>query len=116
MVRISCPTSVPDYGIVFLEARLRDAIARLNAGLPVRSLGSRVQQVDPALQDQTSSLATVSFTGCLRTASRLSTKSMTTVLSAEPRRIVIDFDDPFSNDFLAVNQVTVHGKPEQPPC
>ena len=37
-----------DYGEVVLERRLRDALARLNPGLPAAARGRRLAQADPA--------------------------------------------------------------------
>ena len=99
------PHERADYGIVFLEARLRGAIARLNVRLPAeawnhafnkltRPAGSNLVARNREFHGMLVSGVTVEYRaddGSIRGA----------------QAQVIDFDDPFNNDFLAVNQVTV---------
>ncbi|MDD5557137.1 MAG: type I restriction endonuclease subunit R [bacterium] len=94
-----------DYGEVALAQRLRDALARLNPDLPVEALddafrkltrpeGADLVQRNRALHRLLVDGATVEYRdaeGAIR--------------GAQAR--VIDFDDPASNDWLAVNQFTV---------
>lgn len=94
-----------DYGEVVLAERLRDALARLNPELPVEALedafrkltrpeGADLVQRNRALHRLLVDGVTVEYRdaeGAIR--------------GAQAR--VIDFDDPASNDWLAVNQFTV---------
>ncbi|MCG3201554.1 MAG: hypothetical protein NFCOHLIN_01424 [Gammaproteobacteria bacterium] len=94
-----------DYGEVVLAQRLRDALARLNPGLPAEALedafrkltrpeGADLIQRNRALHRLLVDGVTVEYRdaeGAIR--------------GAQAR--VIDFDDPASNDWLAVNQFTV---------
>jgi type I restriction enzyme R subunit len=94
-----------DYGEVVLGARLRDALARLNPGLPAEALedafrkltrptGADLLQRNRALHRMLVEGVTVEYRhadGGIR--------------GAQAR--AIDFDDPSANDWLAVNQFTV---------
>jgi type I restriction enzyme R subunit len=94
-----------DYGEVVLAQRLRDALARLNPELPAETLedafrkltrpeGADLIQRNRALHRLLVDGVTVEYRdaeGAIR--------------GAQTR--VIDFDDPASNDWLAVNQFTV---------
>ncbi|MEX1025029.1 MAG: type I restriction endonuclease subunit R [Planctomycetota bacterium] len=94
-----------DYGEVVLAQRLRDALARLNPALPAEALedalrkltrpeGADLIQRNRALHRLLVDGVTVEYRnaeGAIR--------------GAQAR--VIDFDDPGSNDWLAVNQFTV---------
>ena len=94
-----------DYGQVVLERRLRDALARLNPGLPIEALddafrrltrpqGSTVEARNRAFHRMLVDGVTVEYRNG---ASR--------IVGAQAR--AIDFDDPSANDWLAVNQFTV---------
>ena len=94
-----------DYGVVVLERRLRDALARLNPDLPPEALddafrkltrpeGSTLEARNRAFHRMLVEGVTVEYRttgGAIRGA----------------QAAVIDYDDPSANDFLAVNQVTV---------
>jgi type I restriction enzyme R subunit len=94
-----------DYGEVVLAQRLRDALARLNPGLPAETLedafrrltrpeGADLIQRNRALHRLLVDGVTVEYRdaeGAIR--------------GAQAR--VIDFDDPTNNDWLAVNQYSV---------
>ena len=94
-----------DYGAVVLERRLRDALARLNPGLPLDALddayrkltrpeGSTIETRNRAFHR----LLVLGVTVEYRTAGGAIRGAQATV---------IDYDNPAVNDFLAVNQVTV---------
>ncbi len=94
-----------DYGEVVLAQRLRDALARLNPGLPAE-----------ALEDAFRRLSRPEGTDLIqrnRALHRLLVDGVTVeyrdaegaIRGAQAR--VIDFDDPASNDWLTVNQFTV---------
>ena len=94
-----------DYGQVVLEARLREAVARLNPGLPpsaledasrklVRPEGSTLEARNRMFHRMLVSGVTVEYRtgdGAIRGA----------------QAQAIDFSDPTANDWLAVNQFTV---------
>ena len=94
-----------DYGAVVLERRLRDALARLNPDLPLDTLddafrrltrpeGSTLEARNRAFHRMVVEGVNVEY----RTASGA-------IRGAQA--VVLGYDDPSSNDFLAVNQVTV---------
>ena len=94
-----------DYGAVVLERRLRDALARLNPGLPLDALddafrkltrpeGSNIEARNRAFHRMLVAGVTVEYRtdgGAIRGA----------------QAAVIDYGDPTANDFLAVNQLTI---------
>jgi type I restriction enzyme, R subunit len=94
-----------DYGQVVLGRRLRDALARLNPVLPVEAL-------DDAFRKLTR-LEGAELIMRNRALHRLLVDGVTveyrdpegSIRGAQAR--VIDFDDPASNDWLAVNQFSV---------
>jgi type I restriction enzyme R subunit len=94
-----------DYGQVVLEQRLRDALARLNPGLPPEALqdalrkllnppGATLEQRNRALHRMLVDGVTVEYR-----------RPDGAIAGAQAR--VLDFDDPDNNDWLAVNQYTV---------
>ena len=94
-----------DYGAVVLERRLRDALARLNPDLPdsvlddafrklLRPDGATLEARNRALHRLLVNGVTVEY----RTADGA-------IRGAQAK--IVDFDDPESNDWLAVNQFTV---------
>ena len=95
----------PNYRDVILEARLRQALARLNPGLPSDALEDAFRKV--------TRLDAPSFIERNRAVHRLLVDGVTveyrrsdgSIAGAQAR--VIDFDDPANNDWLAVNQFTV---------
>ena len=103
-----------DYGQVMLEQRVHDALARLNPDLPTEALGDAFRRLT-RLEGST-------LEACNRAFHRLLVDGVTVeyrtdegvVRGAQAR--VIDFDDPTSNDWLAVNQFTfVENKHERRP-
>ena len=99
------PDERADYGTVVLEGRLRNAIARLNPGLPseawddafsklVRPAGSNLAARNREFHWMLVRGVTVEYRtadGAIRGA----------------QAMVIDFEDTAANDWLAVNQFTV---------
>ena len=94
-----------DYGQVVLERRLRDALARLNSGLPGSALddalrkltrpeGTTLEARNRAFHRMLVSGVTVEYRG-----------ADGSIRGAQAR--VVDFDNPDNNDWLAVNQFTV---------
>jgi len=95
----------PEYRDVVLEHRLRDALARLNTGLPIEALedafrkltrpeGATLAARNRAIHKMLVDGVTVEY----RTAEG-------DIRGAQAR--VIDFDDIDNNDWLAVNQFTI---------
>ena len=94
-----------DYGQVFLEQRLRDALARLNPSLPTDAL-------DDAFRKLTLPVG-ATLEARNRTFHRMLVDGVTVEYRANDGSIrgmqaqVINFDDVGANDWLAVNQFTV---------
>jgi type I restriction enzyme R subunit len=94
-----------DYGQVVLAQRLRDTLARLNSALPSDALDNAFRKLT---QPEGADLIVRN-----RTLHRLLVDGVTveyrdadgSIRGAQAR--VIDFDDPTSNDWLAVNQFSV---------
>ena len=94
-----------DYGQVVLQQRLRDALARLNPQLPAEAL-------DDAFRKLTRPEG-ATLEGRNRAFHRLLVNGVTVeyrtgdgaIRGAQAR--VVDFDEPATNDWLAVNQFTV---------
>ena len=94
-----------DYGVVYLERRLRDALCRLNPNLPTSALDDAYRKLT-RLEGPT-----------LETRNREFHRLLVDGVPVEYRRTdgtvrgaivrIIDFDDPSNNDWLAVNQFTV---------
>ena len=94
-----------DYGVVVLEQRLRDALARLNPDLPIDA------------RDDASRKLTRPEGSTLEARNRTFHRMLVEGVNVEYRTAsgairgaqaaVLDYDDPKANDFLAVNQVTV---------
>ncbi len=94
-----------DYGQVVLERRLRDALAALNPGLPASALEDALRKL------------TRPEGATLEARNRAFHRMLVDGVAVEHResegRIrgaqaqVIDFDNPSSNDWLAINQFTV---------
>ena len=94
-----------DYGEVVLERRLRDALARLNPDLPAEALDDAFRKLirpEGAAQEARN-----------RAFHRLLVNGVTVEYRGDNGAIrgaqarAIDFDDPASDDWLAVNQFTV---------
>jgi len=94
-----------DYAQVVLEARLRDALARLNPALPPEALDDAFRRLTRPEGAELS--------GRNRAVHRLLVEGVTVEYRAADGEIrgaqahVLDFDDPRNNDWLAVNQFTV---------
>ena len=94
-----------DYGQVVLERRLRDSLAVLNPSLPSDAL-------DDAFRKLTRSEGSI-LEARNRAFHRMLVEGVTVEYRADGGAIrgaqvkVVDFDDPATNDWLAVNQFTV---------
>lgn len=95
----------PDFSTVVLERRLRDALVRLNPGLPADALEDAFRRLThPAGADLLSRN---------RTFHKMLTEGVNVEYRAGDGRIrgaqvrVVDFNHPAGNDFLAVNQFAV---------
>ena len=101
-----------DYGEVVLAQRLRDALARLNPGLPAEALEdafrklTRPEGAELVQRNRTLHRALVDgLTVEYRLPASKGGDATGAIRGAQVR--VIDFDDPDHNDWLAVNQFTV---------
>jgi len=94
-----------DYGQVVLEGRLRDALARLNPGVPMEALDDAFRRVmrpeGPTLEARNRALHRLLVDG-VNVEFRREDGSISGAQAS-----VIDFADPDNNDWLAVNQFTV---------
>lgn len=94
-----------DYGQVVLEQRLRDALARLNPGLPQEALDDAFRRLTrpdgPTLEARNRSFYRLLVDGVTVEYRRPDGS----IAGAQAR--VLDYDDPDNNDWLAVNQFTV---------
>ena len=94
-----------DYGEVVLAKRLRDALAELNPHLPAEALGDAFRKLT---RPEGATLEARN-----RAFHRMLVEGVTVEYRADEGAIrgaqvqVIDFDEPASNDWLAVNQFTV---------
>ena len=94
-----------DYGQAVLERRLRDALAELNPGLPASALDDAYRKL---IRPEGSTLEARN-----RAFHRMLVDGVTVEHRDSEGRIrgaqvqVIDFNDPASNDWMAVNQFTV---------
>ena len=94
-----------DYGDVVLEGRLRDALTRLNPELPATALDDAFRKL---IRPEGATLEARN-----RAFHRLLVDGVTVEHRSDNGRVrgkqalVIDFDDPANNDWLAVNQFTV---------
>ena len=94
-----------NYEQVILEKRLRDALSRLNPGLPAEALDDAYRRL---IRPEGSTLE-----GRNRTFHRMLVDGVTVEYRDPSGAIrgaqawVIDFDDPAENDWLVVNQFTV---------
>jgi type I restriction enzyme, R subunit len=97
--------SDPNYRDVFLDGRLREALARLNPNLPPEALEDayrKLIKVDaPSLIERNRAVHHMLMDGVTVEYRRKDG------LIAGAQTRVIDFDDPDNNDWLAVNQFTV---------
>ena len=94
-----------DYGVVVLERRLRDALARLNQDLPPEALDDAYRKLT---RPEGSTLEARN-----RDFHRMLVRGVAVEYRADggafrgAQAAVLGYDDPAANDFLAVNQVTV---------
>jgi len=102
-----------DYGQIFLERRLREALARLNPTLPAEPLADAFRKLThPEGAD---------LLQRNRYTHRLLVEGVPVEYRAADGAIrgarvrVLDFDDPANNDWLAVNQFTVVENSERRP-
>ena len=94
-----------DFGTVFLEGRLNDALRRLNPTLSIEALDDAIRRLtraeEPTLEARNKSIY------------RMLAEGVTVEYRRPDGRIagaqanVIDFENPQNNDWLAVNQFTV---------
>ena len=94
-----------DYGEVVLMQRLRDALGRLNPDLPAAAQDDAIRKLTRP-EGPTVEVRNRSFHRMLVDGVTVEHRTKDgSVRGAQAR--VIDFDDPASNDWLAVNQFTV---------
>ena len=97
--------SDPNYRDVILEGRLRQALARLNPGLPAEAVEDAYRKLTrldaPSLVERNRAIHRMLVDG-ITVEYRRKDGSI-----AGAQATVIDFDDPGNNDWLAVNQFTV---------
>ncbi len=106
--------SDPGYRDVVLERRLQSALAQLNPALPAEAVEDayrKLTRIDsPSLLERNRALHRMLVDGVPVEYRRADGS----IAGAQAR--VIDFDDPYENDWLAVNQFTiVEGKIERRP-
>ena len=94
-----------DYGQVVLERRLRDALARLNPGLPIEALDDAFRRLTRP-QGSTVEARNRAFHRMLVDGVTVEYRNGASRIAGAQAR-AIDFDDPSANDWLAVNQFTV---------
>ena len=94
-----------DYGQVLLEARLRDALARMNPSLPLSALDDAVRKLTRP-EGATLEARNRSFHRMLVNGVTVEYRTNDGSIRGEQAQ-VIDFDNPDNNDWLAVNQFTV---------
>ena len=93
-----------DYGQVVLERRLRDALAQLNPDLPAGALDDAFRRLTRP-EGATLEARNRSFHRMLVAGVTVEYRAGGAIRGAQA--VVIDFDRPEANDFLAVNQFTV---------
>ena len=94
-----------DFTQVVLEERLRDALFNLNPGLPASALETGLRNLinpdGPTLETRNRA-----FHHALTRGVTVPVRRDDGTMSGEPA-VVVDFEDPDNNDWLAVNQFTV---------
>ena len=94
-----------DFTQVVLEERLRDALFNLNPGLPASALETGLRSLinpdGPTLETRNRA-----FHMALTHGVNVRVRRYDGTMSGEPA-VVVDFENPDNNDWLAVNQVTV---------
>ena len=94
-----------DYGQVFLERRLRDALVNLNSSLPVVALDDAHRKLTRP-EGSTLEARNRAFHRTLVNGVEIEYRDSDGRVRGDQAR-VIDFDNPANNDWLAVNQFTV---------
>ena len=94
-----------DYGQVVLERRLRDALSRLNPGLPAEALDDAFRRLTLP-EGSTLETRNRSFHRMLVNGVTVGYRGDDGVVRWEQAK-VIDFNNPDANDLVAVNQFTV---------
>ena len=103
-----------DYGDVVLEQRLQDALERLNPALPAEALDDAVRELTRP-SGSTLETRNRAFHRLLVNGVSVEYRTATGALSGA-QVSVLDFENPASNDWLAVNQFTVvEGEHERRP-
>lgn len=93
-----------DYGEVFLAERLRNALDRLNPSLPFQAIEDAYRKLTQP-EGTTVEAKNRNFHRMLIDGVTVEYRLGDSIRGAQPQ--VIEFEDPFENDFLAVNQFTV---------
>ncbi|HWO56402.1 MAG TPA: HsdR family type I site-specific deoxyribonuclease, partial [bacterium] len=94
-----------DFGEVILEARLRDALARLNADLPAEALEDAYRKITRITAGTLTERNRLFHNGLVNGVTVEFRRDDGSIAGAQAR--LIAFDDPEENDWLAVNQFTV---------
>ena len=94
-----------DYGDVILSQRLRNALARFNPSLPADALDDAFRKLTRP-QGTTLETRNRAFHRMAVNGVNVEYRDATGAVRGDQAR-VIDFDDPASNDWLAVNQFTI---------
>ncbi|MDA8631525.1 type I restriction endonuclease subunit R [Litoricolaceae bacterium] len=95
-----------EYQSVTLKGRLESALKRLNPEIPVSAIDEAVSKlINPNIP---------ALMSCNRQVHEYLTKGIKVVFHEESQEIgkqlkVIDFENPDNNDWLVVNQFTIHG-------
>ena len=104
--RLNAPNSErSDYGQVVLERRLRDALGELNPGLPAEALDDAFRKLTRP-EGATLEARNRAFHRMLVDGVTVEHRTDGGAMRGAQARVV-DFDDPGTNDWLAVNQLTV---------
>ena len=94
-----------DYGSVILEKRLRDVLARLNPDLPSEALDDAFRKLIRP-EGSTLEVRNRAFHRMLVRGVTVEYQTACGVIRGA-QAVVMDYDRPTANDFLAVNQMTV---------
>ena len=94
-----------DYGQVILEQRLRDSLSRLNPQLPLAALEDAVRKLTNP-EEATLEARNREFHRMLVNGVTVEYRAGDGAIRGD-QAIIVDFDPPDNNDWLAVNQFTV---------
>ena len=100
----SAPLERADYSAVVLAATLRDALARLNPGLPPEALSDALRRLNRP-EGASVEARNRAFHRMVIDGVTVEYRDDGRIRGSQAR--VLDFDDPSNNDWLAVNQLTV---------